>query len=185
MDEISEIRSNVRVVAKEVVALKERINKFIPDVTTKIDNLVLGNKNVSEETRRLADESKNMSGEIKSLSGKTDKLADDNKSMSGEIKSLSGKTDTLADDYKSMSGKIDELANDNKSMSGEIHKLELNLTQRIADEGNNMSEKIHKLDLTINPIAESYNNVKRSIAALLVGMILLLSSEALEYFGVI
>ena len=123
--------------------------------------------------------------DYKSMSGKIDELADDNKSMSGEIKSLSGKTDRLADDYKSMIREDDELANDNKSMSGEIHKLELNLTQRIADEGNNMSEKIHKLDLKINPIAESYNNVKRSIAALLVGMIVLLSSEALEYFGVI
>ena len=49
MDEISEIRSDVRVVAKEVVALKERINKFIPDVTTKIDNLVLKNRSVSEK----------------------------------------------------------------------------------------------------------------------------------------
>ena len=224
------------------VALRDRVDKFIPEINTKVDNLVLASKNVSEENRRLfdedkgtpekihklelnlrqciadsnksmsektdrladdnksmfgeiksmsektdrlADDNKSMFGEIKSLSGKTDRLANDNKSMFGEIKSLSGKTDRLADDNKSMSGKIDELANDNKSMSGEIHKLELNLTQRIADEGNNMSEKIQKLDVKISPIAESYNNVKRSMAALLVGMIVLLSSAALEYFGVI
>ena len=99
----SEIQSRLVSLGERLTALDNRVNEFIPDINTKIDNLVLENKSMSKEICNLALQTaldnKNTSKEIHNLerqmSAENKKLA---LQMAAENKNLSLQIQPLVDD---------------------------------------------------------------------------------------
>ena len=172
MKQSSETQSRLVSLGERLTALDNRVNEFIPDINTKIDNLALENKSMSKEICNLALQT-----------------ALDNKNLVLQIQ-------PLAAENKNLSERMDNMAAENKNISKEIHNLERqmsaenknlerqmsadikNLERQMAAGNKNLSERMDKFVLQIQPLVDDRLNAKK-IRTIVIGGAIVAVSGAL------
>ena len=81
MKQSFKVRSSLVSLGERLTALDNRVNEFIPDINTKVDNL-------SEGVHRLELQIQPLAAENKNLSERMDNMAAENKNISKEIHNL-------------------------------------------------------------------------------------------------
>ena len=161
MKQSSETQSRLVSLGERLTALDNRVNEFIPDINTKIDNLALENKSMSKEICNLALQT-----------------ALDNKNLVLQIQ-------PLAAENKNLSERMDNMAAENKNISKEIHNLERqmsaenkNLERQMSAGNKNLSERMDKFVLQIQPLVDDRLNAKK-IRTIVIGGAIVAVSGAL------
>ena len=110
MKQSFKVRSSLVSLGERLTALDNRVNEFIPDINTKVDNL-------SEGVHRLELQIQPLAAENKNLSERMDNMAAENKNISKEIHNLERQ---MSAENKKLAL---QMATENKNLSLQIQPL--------------------------------------------------------------
>ncbi len=155
MEQSSEIQSSRVSLGERLTALDNRVNEFIPDINTKVDNLSEGVHRLELQIQPLAAENKNISKEIHNLE----------RQMSAENKNLERQ---MSAENKNLER---QMAAENKNLALQVAAENKKLALQMAAENKNLS-------LQIQPLVDDRLNAKK-IRTIVIGGAIVAVSGAL------
>ncbi len=176
MKQSFKVRSSLVSLGERLTALDNRVNEFIPDINTKVDNLSEGVHRLELQIQPLAAENKNlerqMTAENKNLSERMDNMAAENKNISKEIHNLERQMSAENKNLKR------QMSADNKNLERQMSADNKNLERQMAAGNKNLSERMDKFVLQIQPLVDDRLNAKK-IRTIVIGGAIVAVSGAL------